>query len=202
MLWLVIAAAGALSMHSVASAARNLLRDEALSASFLATRQIGLPPGERDRAAQGAGGDIRFPDWPQILSGLVQEGEVIVCFDPQRVGASELLHDARLMACAFLANTHVVAIHRDAQPSPGGRVTFRRYDNDSPARQRGTYVRSNARNLWVTCNMTAITARGSALHKAAGDIVAVGAVVRQRRERRAASASGDAPRPPQHMMRD
>ena len=62
---------------------------------------------------QGLRGDIRFPDWPLILRELLRPGEVIVRFNPQKVGGSELLHDARLMAMVFLANTHVVAVHRD-----------------------------------------------------------------------------------------
>ena len=90
-------------------------------------------------------------------------------FNPQQVGGSELLHDVRLMAMVFLSNTHVVALHRDEE-SCGGRVSFRKYDNDSDARRRGTYDRLPARRLWVGgCEMIAATSRGSALHRAAGD---------------------------------
>ena len=65
---------------------------------------------------------------------------------------------------AFLANTHVVAVHRDEE-SCGGRITFRKYDNYSDARRRGTYERVTARRLWVgSCEMIAVTSRGSALH--------------------------------------
>ena len=49
-------------------------------------------------------------------------------FNPQKAGgASALLHDVRLMAMIFLANTHVVAVHRD-EASVNGRITFRKYD--------------------------------------------------------------------------
>lgn len=111
------------------SAVRNLLRNERLPRSFLATRQIGLGVGAIDAADQGDAGDIRYPDWPAILTPLAREGEVVVRFDPTRFG-SELLHDARLMACAYLETTHVIAIFRHDTPV-GGRVTFRKYDNDS-----------------------------------------------------------------------
>ena len=41
-----------------------------------------------------------------------------------------------------------------AEESSGGRVTFRKYDNDSDARRRGTYERLPARRLWVSsCEM-------------------------------------------------
>ena len=123
------------------SAVRNLLRDASLPASFLAQRQVGMSTGERDVADQGVEGDIRFPEWSSILRDLLREGEVVVRFNPQKVGASELLHDARLMAMVFLASTHVIAVHRDAASLPG-RVTFRKYDNDSDARRRGTFERN------------------------------------------------------------
>ena len=48
----------------------------------------------------------------------------------------------------------------------GGRVAFRKYDNDSVARRRGTYELTNARRLWVRCTMIAITTENSALHRA------------------------------------
>ena len=59
-------------------------------------------------------------------------GETFVRFNPQKAGgASALLHDVRLMAMIFLANTHVVAmvvaVHRD-EASVNGRITFRKYD--------------------------------------------------------------------------
>merc|ERR1711965_546055 len=95
------------------SAARNLLRRESLTADFLAERQLGMARGARDTATQGVRGDIRFPNWPLILQELQGPDEVVVRFNPQRVGGSELLHDARLMAMVFLSKTHVVAIHRD-----------------------------------------------------------------------------------------
>ena len=98
-------------------------------------------------------------------------------FSPQQVGGSELLHDARLMAMVFLSNTLVVAIHRD-DVCHGGRVTFRKYDNDSDARQRGTFERCAARQLWVaSCEMVAITLCRSALHSAAGELPARGSMV-------------------------
>ena len=65
------------------------------------------------------------------------------------------------MACSYAVTTHVVAIFRQ---QTGGRVTFRKYDNDSNARRRGEYKVVTARRLWTRCAMTAITTDGSALH--------------------------------------
>ena len=84
------------------------------------------------------------------------------------------------MAMVFLANTHVVAVHRDEE-SCGRRITFCKYDNDSDARRRGTYERLPARQLWVgSCEMIAVTSRGSALHCAAGELRAAGDLREQR----------------------
>ncbi|MDC0526142.1 hypothetical protein OAO87_03990 [bacterium] len=125
------------------SAARNLLRNERLPRSFLVARQAHGAGNDRSEQPDG---EIRFPDWPSILRPLLRDGEAIVQFDPTLIGASELLHDLRLAACSYAATTHVIAIHRH-EALVGGRVTFRRYDNDSHARQRGTYELTNARRL-------------------------------------------------------
>jgi hypothetical protein len=161
------------------AAARNLLRDTALDATLLAERQTGMA-GQRDTAVQGLRGDIRFPDWPLILRPPLREGEVIVRLNPRRMGSSELLHDMRLVAMVFLANTHVIAIHRDDQ-SARGRITFRKYDNDSDARRRGTFECVSARHLWVgSCEMIAIVLRSCALHQATGDVRPAGSLREQR----------------------
>ena len=161
------------------SAARNLLRREDLPASFLAERQVGMATGERDTADQGLRGDIRFPDWPAVLREVLHDGETFVRFNPEKAGESSLLHDVRLMAMVFLRNTHVVAVHRDE--APDGRITFRKYDNDSDARRRGTFQTVSARQLWVgSCEMVAITQRGSALHRAVGDLRPMGSLREQR----------------------
>ena len=169
---------------SLLGAARNLLRDQGLPASFLAERQHGMAAGQRDTATQGIDGDIRFPDWARVLQGLLRNGEVIVRFNPQRAGPSALLHDVRVMAMAFVANTHVVAVLRDDAAGDAGaraRVTFRKYDNDSDARRRGTFERVSARQLWVgSCEMVAITARGSPLHSVVGDVRPGGALRAER----------------------
>ena len=47
-----------------------------------------------------------------------------------------------------------------------GRIVFRKYDNDSDSRRRGTYELTNAQELRVRCTMTAITTQKSALHLA------------------------------------
>ena len=75
------------------------------------------------------------------------------------------MHDARLMACSYEIETHVVAIFRH-DVHVGGRVAFRKYDNDSDARRRGTYEMTSARRLWTRCTMAAITTDGSGLHRA------------------------------------
>ena len=160
------------------SAARNLLRREDLPASFLAERQMGMQTGELDVAQQGVRGDIRFPDWTRILAGELKGDEVFVRFNPTS-HASELLHGVRMMAMVFLANTHVVAVHCDEL---GGRLPFRKYDNDSSARRRGTYECVSARQLWVPgVEMWAITKRNSNLHEAVGNVPPAGSLTEQRR---------------------
>ena len=72
--------------------------------------------------------------------------------------------------------------HRDGNAAPG-RVTFCKYDNDSAARQRGSFERVTARNLWVSsCEMVAITTNGSGLHQAVGTVAPTGSLRLQRRE--------------------
>ena len=101
-----------------------------------------------------------------ILEPLCSEGEEVVAFDPTMIGASELLNDARCIACAYMETTHVIALVRHGS-LVSGRTAFRRYDNDSDARRRGTYEFITARRLWRPCDMYAITAKGSALEQAA-----------------------------------
>ena len=140
--------------------ARNLLRNESLPRSFLVQHQA------RGIDIQGQPeGEIRFPDWRAILTPLLHDSEVVVAFDPTTIGASELLNNVRLMACVYPSTTHVVAILRH-EALIGGRTTFRKYDNDSEARRRGTYELTSARRLWTRADMTAITKAGSALHLA------------------------------------
>ena len=69
-------------------------------------------------------------------------------------------------------------------PAAGAKIFV--YDNDSAARLRGTYEVWMARQLWVNCSMTAITVRGSSLHRVAGDISVAGAIRAARQARRAA----------------
>mmetsp|Transcript_41801 Transcript_41801/g.89192 ORF Transcript_41801/g.89192 Transcript_41801/m.89192 type:complete len:164 (-) Transcript_41801:276-767(-) len=84
------------------------------------------------------------------------------------------------MAMVFLANTHVFTIHRD-DGNVRGRVTFRKYDNDSDARRRGTFKCVSARQLWVgSCEMIAIAPVGSTLHRAAGDVAPTGSLREER----------------------
>ena len=94
------------------------------------------------------------------------ESEVVVAFDPTAIGASELLCDARVMVVVYPSTTHVVAVFRHESATIGGRVAFRKYDNDSDSRRRGTYELTNARRLWVRSEVTAATRVGSALHRA------------------------------------
>ena len=71
-------------------------------------------------------------------------------------------------------------VHRD-EASVNGRVTFRKYDNDSDARRRGTFERVSARQLWVgSCEMVAIVPRNSALHRTVGDVRPPGSLREQR----------------------
>ena len=76
-----------------------------------------------------------------------------------------MMHDMRLAAVGFVATTHVVAVYRSEMPIRGV-VHFRKYDNDSPARRRGTYDLVPASELWLNAAVTALTPRGSALNQA------------------------------------
>ena len=67
------------------SAVRNLYRDQAYSAEELSEH------------VAGGGGDIRFPDWAQLLKPLCGAREVYRQFRAERV-PSELLGDVRLAA--------------------------------------------------------------------------------------------------------
>ena len=129
--------------------------------SFLANRQVAGCAGTSEQPE----GEIRFPDWLSILQPLLRTDELVVGFDPTSIGLSELMHDVRLMACSYAVTTHVVAIIRHGA-LVGGRVVFRKYDNDSDSRRRGTYELTNARRLWVRCFMIAITTKNSTLHRA------------------------------------
>jgi hypothetical protein len=140
-----------------------LLRNEQLPRSFLVERQMRGAGNDRSEQPDG---EIRFPDWPAILRPLLRDDEVIVQFDPTNIGSSELLHDVRLAACSYMSTTHVVAIFRHST-HVGGRVAFRRYDNDSHERRRhGTYELTNAIRLWTRCTIEGITTMGSPLHRA------------------------------------
>ena len=129
------------------SAVRNLLRDEQLPRSFLANRQVAGCAGTSEQPE----GEIRFPDWLSILQPLLRTDELVVGFDPTSIGLSELMHDVRLMACSYAVTTHVVTIIRHGA-LVGGRVAFRKYDNDSDARRRGTYELANAQASGCGCD--------------------------------------------------
>ena len=167
--------------------ARNLTRRENLAADFLSERQMGMFGllDTADAAERGVAGDIRFPDWARVFrdANLLRQGEVIVRFMPQRLNSSELLKDARLMALIYVQSTHVVAVLRDDESLSGGRVTFRKYDNDSDARRRGTFERVSARQLWISgCEIFAVTLSGSNLHSVAGEVAPVGSLASIRKE--------------------
>ena len=128
--------------------------------------------------------DIRYPDWPFILKDILRDGEVVVAFSPHSLLSSELLYEARCATVAYTRTTHVVAIVRK-DAAAGERLCFRRYDNDSAARQAGKCDEVSARQVWAApCRITAVTARDSALHRSVGDVRQAGYLVQQRQQRR------------------
>ena len=78
-------------------------------------------------------GEIRYPDWPRILTDVLAKGEVVVSFCPRSLLGSEQLYDVRCAVLEYPASTHVVTIFRK-EAADGQRMCFRRYDNDAPAR--------------------------------------------------------------------
>ena len=127
------------------SAVRNLYRDQAYSAEELAEH------------VAGGDGDIRFPDWAQLLEPLCGAREVYRQFKAERV-RSELLGDVRLAARSRVNSGHVTALVR----AENGR-SFRHYDNDSGARQCGTsrHSRCAQRGDLLSCSRWCERAHGS-----------------------------------------
>ena len=104
-------------------------------------------------------GDIRYPDWDKVLAPLCEAGEVYRCFVAERV-RSELLGDVRLAARSRVNSGHVTALVRaDAR-------SFRHYDNDSDARQRGTFAPLSLRAAWGPFILFAVVREGSPLQMA------------------------------------
>ena len=108
----------------------------------------------------GGDGDIRFPDWAQLLEPLCSAREVYRRFKAERV-QSELLGDVRLAARSRVNSGHVTALVR----AENGR-SFRHYDNDSGARQRGTFEVVSLRAAWGPFVLFAVVREGSPLHAA------------------------------------
>ena len=109
---------GGLPQCSLATT-RNLFRDQSFSVDELSRFS-------RDK------GDIRVLEWESVMEPLRQPDEVYRCFAVERV-SSALLSDVRLAACMRKGSTHVTALLRADSRS------VRHYDNDSSARQRGTF---------------------------------------------------------------
>ena len=107
----------------------------------------------------GWSSDIRFPDWAKLLEPLCNDHEVYRCFKADRV-SSELLGDVRLAARSRVNSGHVTALVR------ADRRSFRHYDNDSDARQRGTFVSVSLRAVWGPFILYAVVQKGSPLLRA------------------------------------
>ena len=74
--------------------------------------------------------------------------------------SSELLGDVRLAARSRVNSGHVTALVR------ADRRSFRHYDNDSDARQRGTFVSVSLRAVWGPFILYAVVQKGSPLLRA------------------------------------
>ena len=142
---------------------RNLFRDEAISREWLALRQVGSIGVVEHGVPGRPEGEIGFPDWEHIMQGLVGEGEVVVVFNPQVVGSSELMLDTRVGALFTISPPHVIAIFSDKTSL---RPHMRVYDNESSSRIQGQPTGRSPRCLWRNCFVVGITMCGSALHTA------------------------------------
>ena len=84
-------------------------------------------------------------------------------FKADRV-SSELLGDVRLAARSRVNSGHVTALVR------ADRRSFRHYDNDSDARQRGTFVSVSLRAVWGPFILYAVVQKGSPLLSAIDEL--------------------------------
>ena len=78
--------------------------------------------------------------------------------------SSELLGDVRLAARSRVNSGHVTALMR------ADRRSFRHYDNDSDARQRGTFVSVSLRAVWGPFILYAVVQKGSPLLSAIDEL--------------------------------
>ena len=65
-----------------------------------------------------------------------------------------------------MIHNHGAAVAVTASRADGplvSRVSFRRYDNDSDARKRGTFKQCSARHLWLNCEAFAVVRTESKL---------------------------------------
>ena len=128
-------------------------------------------------------GDIRYPDWPILLSPLVNQGEVIKRATLATVPAAQL-SDFRL-AVAW-TGTHVVAVFNDDDGA------FRVYDNDSDERLLGTFATMRADEIIdAYIGICGVLQEGSDLSARIGPAITT---FHQRRERQRPNP-GTQPRP-------
>ena len=105
---------------------------------------------------------MRFPDWPKVMQPLLRQGEVVKCFAATSVD-SRLLSDVCLAACILTNRTHVIAAIQDTVSK-----TFRIYDNDSNARQRGAFESRGKRAMHMNATLFAVMVHDSALSQHLG----------------------------------
>mmetsp|Transcript_49914 Transcript_49914/g.106682 ORF Transcript_49914/g.106682 Transcript_49914/m.106682 type:complete len:395 (-) Transcript_49914:240-1424(-) len=131
---------------------RNLYRDQSFSPEELAASCV-----DADYK-----GDIRFPDSPKLMQGLLREGELVKAFNPSLV-AAQLFSRVRLAACILTHRTHVIAVVCD-----GAREAFRLYDNDASYRQRGTFESRSVQGMCMNATWYAVMAADSPLSQRLG----------------------------------
>ena len=164
---------------------RNLRRDPAYSVERLAERCY----------AKEYTLDIRQPDWPVLLSPMVQDHECV-----KRVGLNSLRPEemSDFKVGVLIVNNHVIAFHNDDDGA------FRVYDNDSQESQQGTFKSMRADEIMETWSMSdnfptiiGVLSEGSDLSLRLGPPITT-LVHRRRRDREAAP---DPPRQPPPAMR-
>ena len=142
-------------------------------------------------ATRDYAGDIRFPDWPRVMSPMLSEGEVIKRVSMSSVRAEELSDVRAGVIMTVLRGTHAIAMHNADDGS------FHIYDNDSLDRIRGvsTLLRGDEiKDRFADMTLIAIMAEAAPLSLRLGAPITT--LVHRRRRPREEIEVTEVPPPP------
>ena len=128
-----------------------------------------VPRVSPDNLAQNAQSPVKTPSKSAHVArngaqtSTVRPPQATYFYFADRV-SSELLGDVRLAARSRVNSGHVTALVR------ADRRSFRHYDNDSDARQRGTFVSVSLRAVWGPFILYAVVQKGSLLLSAIDEL--------------------------------